>query len=60
MEICKTTNYRYGHRKVKALLKKNYKMKRNRNTVQAIMQKHHLQCRVKLKRKWKSQGKQLS
>lgn len=56
MEICKTTKYRYGHRKVKALLKKDYKMLRNRNTVQAIMQKHHLQCRVKPKRKWKSQG----
>lgn len=56
MEICKTTKYRYGHCKVKASLKKNYKIKRNRNTVQAIMQKHHRQCRVKPKRKWKSQG----
>ncbi|WP_188208355.1 IS3 family transposase, partial [Alkalibacillus aidingensis] len=56
IEICKATNYRYGHRKVKALLKKEYHIKRNRNTVQAIMQKHHLQCRVKPKRKWKSQG----
>src|SRR5699024_425194 len=56
MEICKTTKYRYGHCKVKASLKKNYKIKRNRNTVQAIMQKHHHQCRVKPKRKWSSQG----
>ncbi|RSL32347.1 IS3 family transposase [Salibacterium salarium] len=56
IEICKATNYRYGHRKVKALLKQKHRMKRNRNTVQAFMQKHHLQCRVKPKRKWKAQG----
>lgn len=28
----------------------------HRNTVQRIMQKHNLQCRVKKKRKWKAQG----
>ena len=28
----------------------------NRNTVQRLMQIHHPQCRVKPKRKWKSQG----
>lgn len=56
IEICKNTKYRYGHRKVKAILKKEYNIKRNRNTVQAIMQKFHLQCRVKPKRKWKSEG----
>jgi len=31
----------------------------NRNTVQRIMQKHHLQCRIKPKRKWKSQGESI-
>ncbi len=56
IEICKETNYRYGHRKVKAVLKRQYYIDLNRNTVQKIMQKHHLQCKVKPKRKWKSQG----
>src|SRR5699024_4062131 len=31
----------------------------NRNTIQRIMQKHNLQCRVKPKRKWKSQGESI-
>ena len=54
--LCKKTKYRFGHRKIKKLLMENYKLDRHRNTVQAIMQKHHLQCRIKPKRKWKSQG----
>lgn len=54
--ICQATKYRYGHRKVRALLKKEYQIIHHRNTVQAIMQKHGLQCRVKPKRKWKAQG----
>lgn len=54
--LCKKTKYRFGHRKIKKLLKKEYKLDRHRNTVQSIMQKHHLQCRIKPKRKWKSQG----
>ncbi len=54
--ICKKTRYRFGHRKIKKLLQKEYKTTRHRNTVQRIMQKHNLQCRVKKKRKWKSQG----
>ncbi|MCP3028671.1 transposase [Halobacillus sp. A5] len=33
MSICKAVNYRYGHRKVKALLKEDYNIKCNRNTV---------------------------
>ncbi len=56
IEICQSTQYRYGHRKVKALLERTYQIKRHRNTVQTIMQKHHLQCRVKPKKKWKAQG----
>lgn len=59
IELCKRTKYRYGHRKIKALLKQDYKIKLNRNTVQTIMQKHNLQCRIKLKRKWKSQGESI-
>lgn len=59
IELCKKTKYRNGHRKVKALLKQRYKIELNRNTVQDIMQKHHLQCRIKPKRKWKSQGESI-
>jgi putative transposase len=56
ISLCVKTKYRYGHRKITQLLKRKYQIKLNRNTVQRIMQKHHLQCRVKPKRKWKSQG----
>jgi putative transposase len=56
IEICKATNYRNGHRKIKAILNRQHHIHLNRNTVQKIMQKHHLQCKVKPKRKWKSQG----
>lgn len=59
IELCKRTKYRNGHRKIKALLKQEYKIELNRNTVQAIMQKHNLQCRIKPKRKWKSQGESI-
>ncbi len=59
MELCKRTKYRNGHRKIKALLRKKYKIELNRNTVQNLMQKHNLQCRVKPKRKWKSQGESI-
>ncbi|OJF95702.1 transposase [Alkalibacterium sp. 20] len=54
--LCKKTKYRFGHRKIKKLLKERYKLDRHRNTVQSIMQKFNLQCRIKPKRKWKSQG----
>lgn len=54
--LCKKTKYRFGHRKIKKLLKNEYHTTKHRNTVQRIMQKHNLQCRVKKKRKWKSQG----
>ena len=57
--LCKRTKYRFGHRKIKKLLKAEYKLDRHRNTVQTIMQKHHLQCRIKPKRKWKSQGESI-
>lgn len=56
ISLCEETKYRYGHRKITKLLKRQYQIELNRNTVQQIMQKHHLQCRVKPKRKWKSQG----
>lgn len=54
--LCQETKYRYGHRKITKLLKKQYKINLHRNTVQRMMQRLNLQCRVKPKRKWKSQG----
>ena len=59
IELSKQTKYRNGHRKIKALLQQIYQLKANRNTVQKIMQKHHLQCRIKPKRRWKSQGERI-
>ena len=59
IELSKQTKYRNGHRKIKALLQQIYQLKANRNTVQKIMQKHHLQCRIKPKRSWKSQGERI-
>ena len=59
IELCKRTKYRNGHRKIRALLNQEYKIKLHRNTVQSIMQKHNLQCRIKPKRKWKSQGESI-
>jgi putative transposase len=56
VKLCKKTRYRYGHRKIRNRLRVIYNIKLNRNTVQRIMQKHNLQCRVKPKRKWKEQG----
>lgn len=56
MNLCKQTKYRLGHRKIKALLAQKYGIQLNRNTVQRFMQIHQLQCRIKPKRKWKSQG----
>ncbi|WP_141523134.1 MULTISPECIES: DDE-type integrase/transposase/recombinase [Bacillus] len=51
MTICMTNHFRYGHRKVTALLKRKYNYHLNRKTVQKIMQKKSLQCRVKRKRR---------
>lgn len=55
-EICERHKFRIGHRTVKAWLKKDYNVEVNRNTVQKIMQKYNLQCRVKPKRKVKAAG----
>jgi putative transposase len=59
IELCKHTRYRNGHRKIKALLEQLYQLTAHRNTVQKIMRNHHLQCRIKPKRKWKSQGERV-
>lgn len=50
LSICRELKYRVGHRMVRDLLKKEHQIKINRNTVQKIMQKFHIQCRVKPKR----------
>lgn len=34
IEICKTTNYRNGHRKIRSILKRKHHIQLNRNTVQ--------------------------
>lgn len=55
-EICKRHKFLIGHRTVKAWLLRDNKRKANRNTIQRIMQKYNLQCRVKPKRKNKVAG----
>ncbi len=50
IRLCEENFYHYGHRKIKSILNKNYGIKVNRKTIQKIMQKHKIQCRVKPKR----------
>ncbi|WP_323679923.1 hypothetical protein [Exiguobacterium indicum] len=57
--LSKQMKYQNMHLKIKALLQQIYQLKANRNTVQKIIQKHHLQCRIKPKRRWKSQGERI-
>ncbi|MRH44259.1 IS3 family transposase [Aquibacillus halophilus] len=56
INICKSLKFRVGHRMVKKLLKEDFHVKVNRNTVQRIIQKYNIQCRVKPKRKSKIAG----
>ena len=55
LAICEQLKFRIGHRTVRGLLKNNG-TKLNRKTVQRIMQKYNLQCRVKPKRAKKMAG----
>lgn len=48
IHLCKETKYLYGYRKITALLRRE--MQISHNTVQKIMQKHNLNCRVKVKK----------
>ena len=48
INLCKENKFRYGYRKITALIRKERII--NKNTVQKIMQKHQCQCRVKVKR----------
>lgn len=48
LRLCKENKYRYGYRKITALIKRTRNI--NKNTVQKIMQRYDCQCRVKVKR----------
>lgn len=48
INLCKETKLLYGYRKITALLRKT--MDISHNTVQKIMQRHQLNCRVKVKK----------
>ena len=48
IRLCKETKYLYGYRRITALLRRE--MQISHNTVQKIMQKHNLNCRVRVKR----------
>ncbi len=50
INTCKQLSHRVGHRKVREILWKDYQIKKNRKTVQKVMQKYEIQCRVKVKR----------
>lgn len=50
VSLCEENHFRYGHRKIRALLKRNHHINRNRKTVQKIMQKYKVQCQIKVKR----------
>lgn len=54
---CKDTNFEYGYRNIKGLLA-NDGHKLNKNTVQRIMQKYKLHCKVKPKRLIHFKGKE--
>lgn len=46
--LCEENKYRYGYRKITYLV--NKEIKANKNTVQKMMQKNNLNCRVRPKR----------
>src|SRR5699024_10511415 len=48
-ELCKRHRFRYGYRKITALLRKEFTI--NHKPVQRIMQKYNWQCRVKVKKR---------
>ncbi len=56
LDLCKSLKYRIGHRMVRDLLRDDHQIRVNRKTVQRIMQKYNIQCRVKPKRKSKIAG----
>ncbi|WP_312683616.1 IS3 family transposase [Mammaliicoccus sciuri] len=54
-KICKDYKFTYGYRKVTALVNKAFKEAINHKKVQRIMQKYHLNCKVRMK-KFKKPG----
>ncbi|CAM4433646.1 Integrase catalytic domain-containing protein [Paenibacillus tarimensis] len=48
-ELCRQHKFRYGYRKITALLRREYRI--NHKRVQQIMQREGLQCRVKVKKR---------
>ncbi|MCI2923711.1 IS3 family transposase [Staphylococcus hominis] len=50
IELCEANHYTYGYRKITALINQCYTSPINHKRVQRIMQKHHLNCRVRLKK----------
>ncbi|WP_116513879.1 IS3 family transposase, partial [Bacillus spizizenii] len=50
--LCREHKYRYGYRKITAILKK--RMRINHKTVQRIMQKNQWQCQIKVKKRKKN------
>lgn len=51
-ELCKTNKYRYGYRKITALIRMEQVV--NQKVVQRVMQKYGWQCRVKVKKRKKT------
>ena len=51
IELCKANHYTYGYRKITALINQCYTSLINHKRVQRIMQKHHLNCRVRPKKR---------
>ncbi len=49
--LCFQHEFRYGYRKISALINKKYKV--DKNTIQRIMQKYHWNCRMKMKKRSK-------
>jgi len=50
IELCEANHYTYGYRKITALINQCYTSPINHKRVQRIMQKHHLNCRVRPKK----------
>ncbi|MDU6257571.1 MAG: IS3 family transposase [Staphylococcus epidermidis] len=50
IELCKANHYTYGYRKITALINQCYTSPINHKRVQRMMQKHHLNCRVRPKK----------
>ncbi|EJE01101.1 transposase [Staphylococcus epidermidis AU12-03] len=50
IELCEANHYTYGYRKITALINQYYTSPINHKRVQRMMQKHHLNCRVRTKK----------